>query len=157
MNVLARYGLSLGLLLLANAADARMYQWVDPVTGSVQMSGRPPAWYRSDWDGPRVRVFDNGTVVDDTSINVADDEMRALREEAFRQFDEILQLNALKRLESDALRAAEREERVTSVEGLMVDELDDKPAEPLPDSLDDDTIGQLKDLIKQWDSLNLPL
>jgi hypothetical protein len=39
----------------------------------------------------------------------------------------------------------------------MVDQLDDKPAETLPDSLDDDTIGQLKDLIKPWDSLNLPL
>ena len=60
-------------------------------------------------------------------------------------------------MESDALKAAEREERVTSVEDLMVDELDDKPAETLLDSLDDDTIGQLKDLIKQWDSLNLPL
>jgi len=157
MNAIARYSVGLGLVLLAFTADARMYQWVDPVTGSLQMSGRPPGWYRSGWDGPRVRVFDNGTVVDDTSINVADDEMQALREEAFRQFDEG-QLNALKRLESEALKEAEREERLSSVEDLMIDELDEEPADTsLPDTLNDDTIDQLKDLIKQWDTLNLPL
>ncbi len=157
MNAIARYAVGLGLVLLAFTADARMYQWVDPVTGSLQMSGRPPAWYRSGWDGPRVRVFDNGTVVDDTSINVADDEMQALREEAFRQFDEG-QLNALKRLESEALKEAERGERLSSVEDLMIDELDEEPVDTsLPDTLNDDTIDQLKDLIKQWDTLNLPL
>ena len=157
MNAIARYSVGLGLVLLAFTADARMYQWVDPVTGSLQMSGRPPAWYRSGWDGPRVRVFDNGTVVDDTSINVADDEMQALREEAFRQFDEG-QLSALKRLESEALKEAEREERLSSVEDLMIDELDEEPVDTsLPDTLNDDTIDQLKDLIKQWDTLNLPL
>ena len=134
-----------------------MYQWVDPVTGSLQMSGRPPAWYRSGWDGPRVRVFDNGTVVDDTSILVDEAEMLALREEAFRQFDEVRQLNALKRLESEALKEAEREERLSSVDELLLDELDEPSDEPLPDTLNDDTIGQLKDLIKEWDSLNLPL
>ena len=154
-----RLTLCLSLILLAGTADARMYQWVDPVTGSLQMSGKPPAWYRSGWDGPRVRVFDNGTVVDDTSIQVSEDEMQALREDAFRQFDEARQLNALKRLESEALKETEREQRLSRVDDLSVEDLDEDLAddEILPDSIDEDTIDELKDLIKEWDSLNLPL
>jgi len=43
---------------------------VSPTTGSVQLSGTPPAWYRSDVAGPRVQVFESGNLVDDTAIVV---------------------------------------------------------------------------------------
>jgi hypothetical protein len=71
----------LALMVTAMPAHARMYQWTDPDTGTTQLSGKPPAWYRSSENGPRVIVFEKGEVVDDTSIQVSD----ALREELRRQ------------------------------------------------------------------------
>ena len=56
-------------LLAASAGvhAAKMYQWVDPTTGSVQLAGSPPPWYRSALEGPRVRVYEHGEVIDDTA------------------------------------------------------------------------------------------
>ena len=134
--------------------EARMYQWIDPVTGSIQMSGKPPAWYRGSWEGPRVRVLENGLLVDDTSIEVSEDQMQALREEAFRQVAE--ELEALKRLESDQLKQDEREERLSQLDEQDISDDEPAPDEGLPNSVSEDTIEQLKDLIDQWDSLSLP-
>jgi hypothetical protein len=53
---------------------ARMYQWNDPATGTTQLSGAPPAWYRSGETGPRVFVFERGRLIDDTGVAV--DEQR---------------------------------------------------------------------------------
>jgi len=74
--------LALGLILTA-AAEARMYQWSDPASGTVQLSGTPPAWYRGAAPGPRTFVFDDGRLVDDTAIPVSELQRRALREQAF--------------------------------------------------------------------------
>ncbi len=62
---------------------ARMYQWHNPATGTTQLSGTPPAWYRSSDPGPRVFVFENNQLVDDTGITVSDAQREALRAEAF--------------------------------------------------------------------------
>ena len=70
------------LALLAGPASARLYQWVDPETRHVYLSGSPPAWYRSGGKGPRVLVFDNGKLVDDTGREASEEEARALREQA---------------------------------------------------------------------------
>jgi hypothetical protein len=69
--------------LLAAPAAARMYQWHNPATGTTQLSGTPPAWYRSGDPGPRVYVFENNQLVDDTGITVSDEQRAALRDEAF--------------------------------------------------------------------------
>lgn len=56
--------------LLAGAPSAqaeKMYQWVDPNTGTVQLAGKPPPWFRSATPGPRVRVYEHGKVIDDTA------------------------------------------------------------------------------------------
>jgi len=74
--------LALGLILTATA-EARMYQWSDPASGTVQLSGTPPAWYRGALPGPRTFVFDDGRLVDDTAIPVSELQRRALREQAF--------------------------------------------------------------------------
>ncbi|MEQ8231029.1 MAG: hypothetical protein RLW61_16270 [Gammaproteobacteria bacterium] len=74
--------LSFGLILTATA-DAQMYQWTNPSTGSVQLSGTPPAWYRASTPGPRTFVFADGRLVDDTAIMVSELQRRALREQAF--------------------------------------------------------------------------
>ena len=73
--------LALGVILTAGA-EARMYQWTNPENGNVQLAGAPPAWYRSANPGPRVLVFDNGELVDDTAVPVSDEQRLALRSAA---------------------------------------------------------------------------
>ena len=69
-------------MILSLTAHARMYQWVDPDTSTTQLSGKPPYWYRNGELGPRVIVFDNGKVIDDTGIDVSVDENERLRQQA---------------------------------------------------------------------------
>jgi len=73
--------LALGVILTAST-EARMYQWTNPESGTVQLAGAPPAWYRSANPGPRVLVFDNGELVDDTAVPVSDEQRVALRSAA---------------------------------------------------------------------------
>ena len=68
---------------LSNTSQARMYQWIDPNTGTTQLSGKPPSWYRGTQKGPRIYVIEKGRVIDDTGIKLVDEERRRLREEAF--------------------------------------------------------------------------
>ncbi|MGE0861393.1 MAG: hypothetical protein AB7P42_19925 [Gammaproteobacteria bacterium] len=68
-------------------AAARMYQWRSPATGTTQLSGTPPAWYRTLEGGPRVYVFDANRLVDDTGIAVSDEQRRALRAAAFGEVE----------------------------------------------------------------------
>jgi hypothetical protein len=79
-------GLYLLLLALATGpAAARVYQWVDPDTRNVYLSGSPPAWYRTAAPGPRVLVFDNDRLVDDTGIEATEEQARDLRERALSE------------------------------------------------------------------------
>lgn len=73
----------LGLMIMP--VQARMYQWNDPDTGTTQMSGSPPPWYRSTTDGPRVFVFEKGQLVDDTGRKVSEQRRQFLREQAINQ------------------------------------------------------------------------
>ncbi|MBI4695031.1 MAG: hypothetical protein HY749_13505 [Gammaproteobacteria bacterium] len=73
----------LALVLASAAATADLYQWTDPATRVRQLSGRPPAWYRGEAPGPRVRVFAHGQLMDDTAIAVSTDEAATLRARAF--------------------------------------------------------------------------
>lgn len=73
------------LLAWSAAVSARMYQWVDVDTGTVQLSGSPPAWYRGNERGPRVFVFENGRLVDDTARSLPAEEAAQLRAAAFGQ------------------------------------------------------------------------
>lgn len=75
-------------MAVALSAEARMYQWVNPQSGHTQLSGRPPAWYRSGEQGPRVFVLENGKVIDDTSVPVGEEQRVLLREDAFRVYGE---------------------------------------------------------------------
>lgn len=64
----ARMALCMLLAAAGNPAHAaRMYQWVDPQTGTVQLAGQPPPWLTRGEPGPRVRVFEHGRVIDDTA------------------------------------------------------------------------------------------
>ena len=93
-RVLDRWPLILRFAVLATALVAtaigatqvtatRLYQWRDPTTGTLQLAGRAPAWYRSEQPGPRVRVYQAGRLVDDTARTVAPAARSALRVAAF--------------------------------------------------------------------------
>jgi hypothetical protein len=71
------------LCTLGPAAMGRVYQWRDAATGPVQLSGHPPAWYRSGERGPRVIVYEAGRVVDDTARAVDPATRARLRATAF--------------------------------------------------------------------------
>lgn len=75
--------LSVLLIAWSGSASARMYQWVDAQSGTVQLSGSPPAWYRGTQAGPRVFVFDNGRLIDDTARRLPAEEAALLRAVAF--------------------------------------------------------------------------
>jgi hypothetical protein len=83
-----RYLLVIFIIFFSHSAIARMYQWVDPENGTTQLSGKPPAWYRSKEDGPRVYVFERCKIIDDTSIRVSDEQEKILRLRAFLKVEE---------------------------------------------------------------------
>ena len=136
-------GILIFFLLLSTMAvsEAQMYQWVNPRTGTVQLSGAPPSWYRGAQEGPRVLVFDQGRVVDDTAISVPARRRRELREAAFQAAIDRQRLKALQQLE----QVAKEDDRGEPVERLERREGTD--AAPLSRA----TINQLKAIIAGWD------
>ena len=113
------------LILASPLASARMYQWDDPDTGTPQLSGKPPYWYRGDEPGPRVFVIDNGRVIDDTSVRVPDNQRQQLREAAFLRAEQDearfkAKLEQAQRLKAE--RDRNREEEVVAT--------DEPPAPP---------------------------
>ncbi len=71
------------LLSVTTVVEARMYQWTDPDVKTTQLSGTPPAWYRSVARGPRVFVFAKGRLIDDTAIEVTEETRQRMRQQAF--------------------------------------------------------------------------
>ena len=134
------------LVAMAVTVEARMYQWVNPQTGTVQFAGDPPPWYRSHEGGARVLVFEKGKIIDDTAIAVPGERGEVLRQEAFEESDERKRLQALKKLEQAARRQAARQ---AAEEEMVASEApgEEEAAEPT----DRQTIEQLKEIIQQWD------
>ncbi len=52
--------------LVSSSAASQVYIWRDPNTGTVQMDGSAPSWYRSG-QGPRVQLWQGFNIVDDTA------------------------------------------------------------------------------------------
>jgi hypothetical protein len=149
------------LLLVSSAAGARMYQWQDPNSNSIQFSGVPPAWYRSPGDGPRVRVYDGGQLVDDTYIELSPEDNQSMRDIAFRALEEEQQLEAIKRLERAARREDSRREqaqrealKAQAATGSEASDPSEAPPEVLPESLDPAMVERLKSIISQYDRAN---
>lgn len=132
----------LGLILAAPAA-ARMYQWVSPGSGRVQLAGSAPAWYRGLTVGPRVLVFENGELIDDTALTVSELQRVELRAAAFGADDPAAPSpTAQAALESELDQAA-----------LAVDPPITAPAarEPAPPAQDVAKAAELKAMIDAWD------
>lgn len=135
-----------------------MYQWVDPVTGTTHLSGRPPAWYRGAGGGPRTFVFEDGRLVDDTSRALPEDERRALREQAFRHADAEPALAPARHADQDVgtteavALTAEEEAELRALLGT-------EPASPAQPTAqageagaeEREMVARLKALIEAWD------
>jgi hypothetical protein len=93
------------LVIMSFSVQARMYQWNDTENGTTQLSGKPPAWYRSESSGPRVIVFDKGEIIDDTSIRVSEDKRKALRLEALLRVEEDREKAREKALAAEQIKA----------------------------------------------------
>lgn len=144
-------------------AYARMYQWVDAESGNARLSGEPPAWYRSGERGPRVLVFENGRLVDDTAVIVSPEKRKALREAAFLEVDLRREQDAVKKLERAAMREARRREEAAGPPASaseagpeQTDSAEDQDARKSasatpPTALDGGMVEQLKAIISNWD------
>ena len=155
-----RFALILVLgIVFATSASARMYVWVSGQSGSVEMSGTPPAWYRSDLGGPRIQVFENGSLIDDTAIALSARHDEELRDAAFIEFEQRKQAEAIKRLERAARRERLRMEEADRLGEFRSEESEEfetakaeADPEELPEELDQSMIDRLKNIINQWDS-----
>ena len=158
------------LLLASCLVNARMYQWTSQSTGTAQFSGEPPSWYRAEQGGPRVRVFDNGNLVDDTAIMLPRAQREALRTAAFQEAEQRRSAEALKRLEQaarrekrrqrerEAKRAAQtRQERERDRQPLVRQRADvgggagEAASSPTTETLDDAEVARLKAIISAFD------
>jgi Arc/MetJ family transcription regulator len=151
---------------LGVSAHARMYQWVDSESGNVRLSGEPPSWYRSLQGGPRVLVFEEGRLIDDTAISLPPEQRKAYREAAFLEVDLRREREAVKKLERAALREARRREeadRQLSAEmnqqqeaGEKSESKEDKSRSSAipPVAVDGGIVEKLKALVSTWDRQN---
>ncbi|MGH8614940.1 MAG: hypothetical protein ACREYF_23700 [Gammaproteobacteria bacterium] len=144
-----RYGLLLILVLLAPLSQARMYQWVNAESGSTQLSGKPPSWYRGVGHGPRVIVVEKGKIVDDTATQVPDWQRERLRAEAFALSlpDAPDTPGGLKELAQKLKEIADSEQFL----GALVEQAEQEPKKEPTQS----TVEQLKAVITAWDKLKI--
>ena len=152
-------------LLFSPVAQARMYQWVDPDSGTTQLSGKPPTWYRSADGGPRTFVIEKGQIIDDTAIKISDELRDLLRQRAFLKIEEDRTTAAQKMQEAEELKAAlaigsdEKtavEQQINAIEEV-IDEADevstevDGTSESKKDT-DELTAEEMRAKIKDWES-----
>ncbi len=156
--------IALLLILVALPALARMYQWTDPDNGKTHLSGTPPAWYRSsDDDGPRVFVLDKGQLIDDTGVEVTDENRRRLRQEAVIAAEENQDAARLKAEEAAMLGEQFRRNDNSNAKPpeLMLPEVSENAeTEGAADSQADDMqlsaeeMAALRDLVADWEARN---
>ena len=115
-------------IALAETAYARMYQWTEPESGSTQLSGKPPVWYRSDVAGPRVFVFENGRLVDDTAVEVDDDVRERMRQQAFILVEEDRQKASEKMVKSQELKQKFVKEKPSKTEQATRETMEQEPS-----------------------------
>lgn len=143
------------IAIASQAADARMYQWVDPDNGVTQLSGKPPVWYRSVKGGPRVFVFENGKIIDDTGHSVTDTERESLRQQALLKAESDKAAARQKLLEAKRLEAmlnpssGEEQDQIVDEQP----ESDTKTSkEKAPPATEEETVSKMKALIQEWET-----
>jgi len=138
----------------APITEPPMYQWRSPDSGSVHFSSTPPPWYRGTQPGPRVLVYQDGRLLDDTAVPVSDDRRRSLRQAAFRASRQYAQEQALRRLEQVSAREERRKRREKAEKAKAQQPQPSAPAATAaasPPALDRGTVDRLKAIISEWD------
>ena len=153
--------------VLMYSVQSEMYQWADPETGTTQLSGKPPAWYRSVEGGPRVFVFNRGKIVDDTGIKISDEQRISLRTQAFIRAEEDTAAAQQKATEAAKLKAAMEnsseeitegtidnrpppdEPQINLEEAMAMEESDDEELTAAEIS-EEESIEKMKALIEAW-------
>ncbi len=155
--------------VLILSVQAQMYQWTDPETGTTQLSGKPPAWYRSAEGGPRVFVFNRGKVVDDTGIDISDEQRIRLRIKAFVRAEGDRLAAREKVMKAEKLKEAmERNADETLMQDSEIARFPDEPQNgsdyevieaPVAEELaetetreEDISVEKMKALIAEWES-----
>lgn len=155
-----RSGIIILLLLAMVPASARMYQWSDPDSGRTHFSGEPPAWYRSDANGPRVFVFERGQLVDDTGVAVSTERRRALRQQALVKAADDQEAARQRAEQAAALR-----EQFETGDAALPPLLPQAAAEPTPEPatiekapeeipLTEEQVNELRALVADWEARN---
>lgn len=153
------------LLFSSIPVEARMYQWLDAETGTTQLSGKPPTWYRSDQSGPRIFVFDGGKIVDDTGIKVSEEHRELLRQRAYDIAAEesiLARAKAIEALKEKQL-AARRDEISDTEEEFVEDEpllaeSDSRTESRAPVEVEEEkvvsemSLDDMKKLIQDWEA-----
>lgn len=158
----------IGLLFFGQSVQAQMYQWTDPESGTTQLSGKPPAWYRSVEGGPRVFVFNRGKIVDDTGIKISDEQRISLRTRAFINAEENRIAAQQKATEAAKLKAAmgnssqeiteenidnkvlPDEPQINLEEVMAMEKPDDEELMEAEISEEEESIEKMKALIEEW-------
>jgi len=123
-------------LAFSTVLEARVYQWTDPNTGTAYLSGEPPGWYRTRQAGPRVLVYEDGKLVDDTEWRTSLEREKVLRAQALK--------------ETEARKRAEEERRAEAAR-LAAEKaaLEEEKATPKPG--EEDAVAIFRALISEWD------
>jgi hypothetical protein len=153
--------LFISLIMFSSFGHARMYQWVEPDSETTQLSGKPPAWYRSAEGGPRVFVFERGRIIDDTSIEVSNEQRELIRQRAFVKAEEDREAARAKLARANKLKSEfdNKDEEMAVQEGS--EELVEIPEIPPPVLVDDEETGksgeedaildEMRSLIADWE------
>jgi len=110
--------------MVTSIAEARMYQWTEPGVETTQLSGKPPAWYRSSAGGPRIFVFDNGRLIDDTAVEVSDEIRQRMRQQAFVLAEEDRQKAQEKMTKAQELKQKYKKSKNSKLAKTNQDELE---------------------------------
>ena len=155
-RVFAGLSLVLGVAFILPVADARMYQWEQPLSGRIQLSGDAPAWYRSMNPGPRILVFDNGKLIDDTAVAVSELQRQWLREQALgTEAAEEAKRSRPVPLEQTSLQSALTEAAKAGVDIEQMASQAQREAEQENTILEgglEEKVNELKALLSRWDA-----
>jgi len=155
----------MGLLFFSQSVfmqsvQAQMYQWADPETGTTQLSGKPPAWYRSVEGGPRVFVFSRGKIVDDTGIKISDEQRISLRTQAFIKAEDDRIAAQNKAAEAAKLKAAmeNSNQEITGKNtgdeaSLDESQINLEQAMAMSEDEEEMSVKELKALVKEWENM----
>ncbi|MEM7467673.1 MAG: hypothetical protein AAF387_12435 [Pseudomonadota bacterium] len=150
------FAIAISSSFILPAADARMYQWEQAQSGRIQLSGHAPAWYRGTQPGPRILVFDNGKLVDDTAIQVGELQRQYLRQQALGEQSLVGQDIVPEVSKEESLQSALTE---AAKAGIDIEELaataKEQASEEDGSLLNGDLtakVDELKDLLSRWDS-----